>query len=296
MASRTKQKEEARARRLAEEQARAEQDRRRRRLQMLGGVVLIAVAIVAVAIAVSSGGGGSNGNAIRAAKSVSSTAACSAAKATAACNRVDSLLAGIPQSGNTLGNPNAKVTVTEFGDLECSVCDAFADASNVNTSAGTPGTGYEDQLITQYVKTGKVKLEYRSLETATHSGATPSIWPQQQAGVYAAGLQDKAWYYVELFYNEQQPEGTPYTPAFLQGIAKQIPGLQYSAWLTNIQNPALQAKVSADNSAGAAVDANNPNGVGTPTIVVKGPKGEGLPIDGLPGSFGQLASEIKSVS
>jgi hypothetical protein len=57
MASRIKQKEEARARRLADEQARSEQVRRNRRLQMLGGVVVVAVAVVAVAIAVSSGGG-----------------------------------------------------------------------------------------------------------------------------------------------------------------------------------------------------------------------------------------------
>src|SRR5437763_521027 len=57
MASRTKQKEEARARRLAEEQARAEQSRRMRRLQMLGGVVILAIIVVVVAVIVSSGGG-----------------------------------------------------------------------------------------------------------------------------------------------------------------------------------------------------------------------------------------------
>lgn len=61
MASRKEQKEQARARRLAEEQARAEKARRQRRLQMLAGVLLAAIAIVAVAIAISSGGGGSKG-------------------------------------------------------------------------------------------------------------------------------------------------------------------------------------------------------------------------------------------
>ena len=273
-----------------------EQARRTRRLQMFGGVALLAVLIVAAVIVVTSTGGSSHGNPIRASKVVSAKAACSAAKATAVCNRVDSLLAGIPQSGNTLGNPKAKITVTEFGDLECSVCDAFADAANVDTSAGTPGTGYEDQLINQYVRTGKVKLVYRSLETATGHGATPGIWTEQQTAPYAAGLQDKAWYYIELFYNLQQPEGTPYTRTFLEGIARLVPGLNYSAWLTNLQNPKLQAKVSADNSAGTAVDSSNPNGVGTPTIVVTGPKGQAQPIDGLPGAFSELSSEINSVS
>ncbi|MDQ6605165.1 MAG: DUF3105 domain-containing protein [Actinomycetota bacterium] len=57
MASRTKQKEEARARRLAEEQARAERARRTRRLRMAGGLVLGLVAVIAVAVAIASGGG-----------------------------------------------------------------------------------------------------------------------------------------------------------------------------------------------------------------------------------------------
>ena len=39
MASRKEQKEQARARRLAEERARAERARRDRRLRMIGGVV-----------------------------------------------------------------------------------------------------------------------------------------------------------------------------------------------------------------------------------------------------------------
>src|SRR5947209_16582889 len=55
MASRTKQKEEARARRLAEEQARSERARRQRRVRMLAGVIIGAVAVVAVLIAVSVG-------------------------------------------------------------------------------------------------------------------------------------------------------------------------------------------------------------------------------------------------
>src|SRR5436305_7189511 len=59
MASRTKQKEEARERRLAEERARAAQAQRRRRFQMLGGAVIVAAAVVAVAIAISSGGSSS---------------------------------------------------------------------------------------------------------------------------------------------------------------------------------------------------------------------------------------------
>ena len=61
MASRTKQKEAARARRIEEERAAAERAQRARRTRMLGGVVLLAVVIVGVAIAIAAGSGGSSG-------------------------------------------------------------------------------------------------------------------------------------------------------------------------------------------------------------------------------------------
>jgi len=58
MASRKDQKEQARARRLAEERARAEHERRTRRLKMVGGLLTAAVAVIAVVIAIGAGGGG----------------------------------------------------------------------------------------------------------------------------------------------------------------------------------------------------------------------------------------------
>src|SRR5579875_2502696 len=186
MASRTRQKEEARARRLAEERARAERAQRARRMRMLAGVVVAAIVVVAVVIAISV-----SGSSPAAHKNVAA---------------VSALLNGIPESGETLGSPSAPVTVTEYADLECPVCDAFALPTSANTSDGTPGSGYFDQLVNQYVRPGKVKIVYRSLETATGNGPNSSMWTQQQAAAYAAGLQDKAWYYIELFYYEQQSE------------------------------------------------------------------------------------------
>jgi protein-disulfide isomerase len=162
MASRTRQKEEARARRLAEERARAEHAQRTRRMQMLGGVVALAAVVVAVVIAISVSGG-SNKPAPKPGSSASN----------ADVTAVSTALNGIPQSGQTLGNPNAPVTITEYADLECPVCDAFALPTSRNTSDGTPGSGYLDQLIAQYVRTGKAKIVYRSLETATGNGPTP---------------------------------------------------------------------------------------------------------------------------
>jgi len=281
MASRTKQKEEARARRLAEERARAERAERGRRVRMLGGVVTAALAVIVVVIVISVSGG-SGGKPVNpnshAAKSDVTT--------------VSNLLAGIPQSGGTLGNPSAPVTVTEYADLECPVCDAFALPTTQNTSDGTPGSGYLDQLINQYVRTGKVKLVYRSLETATGNGPNSSEWVPQQAGAYAAGLQNKEWDYIELFYAEQQPETSQYVnQAYLQGIADQVPGLSISKWASDQQSSALQSQVATDGQS-----AQSQGFQYTPTLVIKGPKGQATPIQSLPQSYSQVSSEINQVS
>jgi protein-disulfide isomerase len=201
-------------------------------------------------------------------------------------------LAGIPQSGQTLGSPSAPVTITEYADLECPVCDAFALPTNRNTSDGTPGTGYLDQLIKQYVRPGKAKLVFRSLETATGNGPNSSMWTPQQSAAYAAGLQGKAWYYIELFYYEQQSETSTYvTQSFLQGIAQEIPGLNVSKWNSDRQSQKLASQVATDGQAGLAHGFS-----ATPTIVVQGPKGQASPIQSLPSSYGQITSEISSVS
>jgi protein-disulfide isomerase len=265
VASRTKQKEEARQRRLAEERARAEKARRERRLRMLGGVVLLAVALVAIAIAISSSGGK---------KTITPTSP--AAQKTAAT--VNGLLAGIPQSGVTLGNPKAPVTVTEFGDLECPICAEFA-------------TGAEQQIITNDVKTGKVKLVYRSLETASQGSPIQNVFPTQQIAASAAGKQGKAWNYILLFYNEQGAEDTGYaTESYLDALAQQIPGLNYATWKADRNDSSLAAQVTADAQAASAKHFTS-----TPSVVVSGPKGEqdfGTSLE----DYGTYQSAINSVS
>jgi protein-disulfide isomerase len=265
MASRKEQKEAARQARLAEERARAERKRRERRLRMLGGVVVGALAVVAVAIAISSGGS----------PSVIKPNSPAAKKA---ATTVNTLLAGIPQDGNRLGSPKAKVTVTEWGDLECPICKDFA-------------LGAENQLISNDVRSGKVQLIYRSLPTATGNGPDPSVFPTQQAAALAAGLQQRAWNYIELFYHEQGTENTSYvSSSYLGGLAKQIPGLNYGKWSSDRQSSNLTTQVTTDEQAATT------NGYSsTPTIVVKGPKEQAQPIVG-DTDYSSLESAIKSAS
>jgi protein-disulfide isomerase len=264
MASRTKQKEEARARRLAEERARAESSRRHRRTRMLAGVLVGAVIVVVVAIAVSSSGGGGS-------------APVSKAAFTQAAATVDSLLSGIPQSGNRLGSPTAPVVVTEFGDLECSHCQAFA-------------LGAEQTVISNDVRSGKVQLVFRSLETASNVAPNPNAFPLQQAAANAAGAQGKAWNYLLLFYHVQGQEGTGYvTQSFLDRIAQSIPGLNYSTWLSASANPTFTTQVATDEQLAKALGFDS-----TPSVTVRGPKGQAQPLIGAQ-PYAAIESEIKSV-
>jgi protein-disulfide isomerase len=268
MASRTKQKEEARARRQAEERAAAERAQRSRRTRMLGGVLALAVVLVAVAIAISSSGGSGSNSAPKATSSAAKQAA----------STENHLLAGIPQSGATLGSPNAPITVTEFGDLECSHCQDFALHA-------------ENSLIANEVRAGKVKLVYRSLETASSLNPDQNAFVTQQAAADAAGAQNKIWNYVLLFYQEQGQEGTAYvTPSYLEGLARQIPGLNYSQWLSDSKSSTYTNQVAADQQAAASKAFNS-----TPTIVIVGPKGQAQPIQGVV-DYPTLQAAIKTVS
>jgi protein-disulfide isomerase len=282
MASRKEQKEQARAARLEKEQAAAATQQRTRRIQIFGGAIAIAVIVIVVAIVISGGGG--------------SPTKPNSPEAKAAATHVDSVLAGIPESGNTLGNPKAKITITEYGDLECSVCDVLATPTSFTNPEHESGSGWEDQLISTYVRTGKAKLVYKSLETASGSNPDQNAFEVQQVAAYAAGLQGKAWYYIDLMYNQQGAEGSNYvTESYLDGLAKQIKGLNYKKWLSDRKLSSLKNQVSTEGQQGTAVD--SATGASTPTVVVSGPKGSAAPIVGLPQSgYSAYVSAINTVS
>jgi protein-disulfide isomerase len=251
MASRAEQKAAARAAREAKQRELKAAQARRTRLMWLGGILGAAiVALVVVIVASSSNGGGS-----------SSTHVSNSAKAAAQAT-VDSTLTGIPQHGNVLGNPNAKVTITEYGDLVCPTCDDFALTS-------------EPQIIQDLVRTGKAKLVFRGFETASGT-ANGSQYVNTQVAARSAGLQNKEWNYVLTLYQEQ-PHTINGTPAeqvsyvntnYLQDRAAQIKGLNLAQWQAHLTDPTLINQVHADGQAGLAAGVT-----GTPAIFVTGPKG-----------------------
>jgi protein-disulfide isomerase len=233
--TRKQRREQARAQRRELEEAEAASAKRRTRLTQLGIVAGIVAAII-VAILLATGGGSKTGIPKNSTQ-VNTTVA-----------DVTSLLQGIPQSGNTIGNPNAPVTLQYFGDLECPICKQFT-------------LGALPSLIQSWVRSGKLKIEYHSMETATRE---PATFNTQQVAALAAGKQNLAWHYLELFYHEQGEENTGYvTESYLQSLARQVPGLNLAAWTAARNDPALAASITSDAQA-----ANSNGFTGTPSFLL----------------------------
>ena len=205
-----------------------------------------------------------------------STSASAQTEAKQVKGQVNQLLSGVPQAGTVLGSPSAPVTMVYYGDLQCPVCKDFTE------SGGFP------ELVDKDVRSGKVKVVYRSFQTATPD---PSTFRTQQAAALAAGKQNHFWDYVELFYHQQGTEGTSYVNnAFLTGLAQQISGLNLSQWRTERTNPSLLNHVVSEGQQGAAAGVR-----ATPTLVMEGPKGKSQVPQSVP-SYAELQQAIQSVA
>ena len=185
--------------------------------------------------------------------------------------QVVSFFDGVPQQGDTLGDANAPVTITELGDLRCPICKQFA----LDT---------ENQMIGTFVKPGKAKFQFRIwpiLGTDSVSAAACGIAAQQQ---------DKLFQYQELWYHNQQDETTEYaTPAFCDGIAKAL-GLDMAKFQKDRQDDALWTPEVQDVQVLAAQEGFN----GTPSFIVTGPKGKKVIAGSLPG-IAEITAAVKAV-
>jgi protein-disulfide isomerase len=172
-------REQRRAERQAAEAAEAARARRRRRGWQLGAAAALAAVAVVIAIVVSSSSG----------------------TRTQTPPTTATLFSGIAEHDGVLGDPKAPVTVTEFLDLQCPIC---AEASKATVPA----------LVRDYVRTGKVKLQARTL----HFIGSDSV----RAASAAAGAQQQGhlWPFLEAFYAAQGQENSGYVnDGFLRSVA-----------------------------------------------------------------------------
>jgi protein-disulfide isomerase len=252
--TRKQRREQSRAQRKELEEAEAAGAVRRTRLTRLG--IVIAVVVVAIVVVLIATGGSKKSGIPTTKQGQTKTIAL-----------VNATVGGVPQNGTVLGDPKAPVTLVYYGDLECPICKEF-------TLSALPS------IIQKQVRTGKLKIEYRSLETATRE---PEVFKTQQVAALAAGKQNKMWNFLETFYHEQGEEDTGYvTESYLQSLAQQVPGLNLAKWTTDRSEPALSNQIATD-----AQTANSLGFTGTPSFQL-GKSGE-TPQKFEPGTFSEAA-------
>jgi protein-disulfide isomerase len=157
------------------------------------------------------------------------------------------LLAGIPQHGTVLGSPNAPITLAEYADLQCPVCRVWA-------------TDALPTIVRKYVRTGRVRLEFRGLRF---------LGPDSDSALrtaLAAASQNRLWTVVELLYRNQGTENTGWVTDRLLRSVLAAAGLD-AALLGQRSSAAVEQRIATDERQAQA------DGVpGTPTFVV-GPTG-----------------------
>jgi protein-disulfide isomerase len=230
----SRDREERREQRLREETEVEAQARRKRLTQLVSAAVFLAIVAVAVVIVVSGSGGGNSSTIVE-------------------VGAVDSLLRGIPQHGTTLGEPQAKATLVEFGDLQCPVCKAYSEEV-------LPG------VIEGQVAEGKAKLQFRNFTIISEQSVPAG------AAAIAAGEQGRGWNFIELFYRNQGEERSGYvTDEFLTAIAKNAGVPDIARWNSERRSKRILAEVHKTTA-----EAESLGFEGTPSFAVEGPATSGL--------------------
>jgi protein-disulfide isomerase len=154
-------------------------------------------------------------------------------------------LDGIPQTRDVLGEPDAGVTLIQFEDLQCPVCQQY-------TEGAMPG------IVEQYVRPGQVKLRFVGLAF---------LGPDSEKALrytLAAGLQSKLWQYSELLYENQGAENSGWvTDDLLERIATALE-LDWDKLKADAPGASVTQQLNAMSSEGAALQIP-----GTPTFYIQ---------------------------
>jgi protein-disulfide isomerase len=231
-------------------------DRTRSR-QIASGVAFLAVCAIAVLIVVSQTGGGSGGD-----------------THLEGVGLVEQQLHGIPQHGTVLGDPEARVRVIEYGDLQCPVCKGFSES-------------VAPQLIDSVVRKGTASYDFRQWPVIGAAPHTQSTIAAKAA--LAASEQGRYWNYVELFYRNQGAEESGYvTDSFLTAIAKGAGVGDTARWNRDRRSAKWNAVLARTDA-----EAGRLGFSGTPSFVVEGPGGERSLVG--PQSLDAIESAIQAV-
>lgn len=154
---------------------------------------------------------------------------------------------GKTEQGNwTLGSNDAKVTMEEYGDLECPFCAAYF-------------TTTFPQIFQNYILPGKVKYVYHDFPLSFHAQSENAA-----VASLCAGEQDQFWLmHTSVLINRDTWSVTEGLSAF-DGLAKDM-GLKMADFDACMVGNAFKAQIDADYAAGLLKGVN-----GTPSFFVNG--------------------------
>jgi protein-disulfide isomerase len=170
--------------------------------------------------------------------------------------------ASIPRDGQTLGNPDAPVTVEVWSDYQCPYCKNFSE-------------NMLPQLVNEYVAAGQARVIYRDFAfldraIAINAAGTPVATDEGdslRAAEAAACAADQGlfWeYHAALFANQHDENGGSFSESRLREIAK-IVGLDMDQFNASLDGHAHRAEVLSMYQTAVATGVNS-----TPTILVNG--------------------------
>lgn len=155
-----------------------------------------------------------------------------------------------------LGNPNAPVTLVEFGDYQCFFCNKFFHDT-------------EHSLLTNYVETGKVKLIFKDFTIIGPDSVNAAH------GARCADDQGMFWEYHDVLYNNWNGENNGWASSEnLLKFAADI-GLDVEQW-----NDCMLAKTHQQTIVASNNDARTLGLTGTPAFFVIGPDNQVTKIGG----------------
>ena len=149
------------------------------------------------------------------------------------------------ENGSTVyGDPNAPITLVEFGDYQCHYCNVFFET-------------IEGDIITNYVETGKVKIIFKDYNIIGSDSVNASH------GAHCAKDQGMFWEYHDILYSNWTGENNGWaSPKNLTIFAEEI-NLDMDQWVECMNEKPHSKTILTSNE-----DAKKLQLTGTPAFFV----------------------------
>ena len=158
--------------------------------------------------------------------------------------KIQSLSVFTDNASPILGNPNAPITMVEFGDYQCTFCSKFFHET-------------ENSIITNYIKTGKVKILFKDYIILGQDSMNAAN------AAHCANDQKSFWKYHSMLYNNWAGEDTGWADlAHLHEFANTL-GLDMDVFSTCMSDLKWNELVNLSSKDGQKLGVS-----GTPTFFV----------------------------